>query len=83
MHFCEICAHLFVDPWYYIYRKNPPNTLYSFLLHPHKEEIPSPKKASLSPLAFLLFCKIYKKLYLTGRYRYVTISILSHGRVTT
>ena len=37
MHFCEICAHLFVDPWYYIYRKNPP-IHYIVFATPHKKK---------------------------------------------
>ena len=41
----HVCAHLFFALCYYN-RRNPPNTLYSFC-YTHKNEIPSPKKASL------------------------------------
>ena len=52
MYFCELCAHLFVDPWYYIYRKNPP-IHYIVFATPHKKKYLL-QKSQLIPLAFLL-----------------------------
>ena len=53
-HFCEVCAHLFVDPCYYIYRKNPP-IHYIVFATPHKKKYLL-QNSQLIPLAVLL-CK--------------------------
>lgn len=52
MHFCELCAHLFVDSCYYIYRKNPP-IHYIVFATPHKKKYLLQKSQPI-PLAFLL-----------------------------
>ena len=47
----KVCAHFCTDRWYTKYRKTP-NTLYSFLLHPIRNEIPSPKRTASSGCPF-------------------------------
>ena len=58
--FCEVCAHFSLASWYYINRKNPP-IHYIVLLHPIRNEIPSPEKPGY-PARLFAYLDMWKKM---------------------
>ena len=56
-HFCEVCAHLFENRCYNVYRKTP-NTLYSFCYTPLEKYLLPKKAADHQVTAFFRWIKV-------------------------